>query len=148
MACIPKDYDGKGGAIAYSHWIDKMELVQDMSGCRVNQKVHTRGREAAVKMTWEDFKVLMRNELCPNNEMQMLVTEFLCHAMVGAGHTAYTDRFHEFASNDPATIQSDVPKDGMLINEAIRNGSLRKNTKKKRNGGELSMDRNFKDDHK
>ncbi|GKC46391.1 hypothetical protein Tco_1064113, partial [Tanacetum coccineum] len=34
-----KDYDGKGGAIAYTHWIEKIESVQDMSGCGDNQKV-------------------------------------------------------------------------------------------------------------
>ncbi|GJT51395.1 hypothetical protein Tco_0977552 [Tanacetum coccineum] len=28
------DYDGKGGAIVYTHWIEKMESVHDMSGCR------------------------------------------------------------------------------------------------------------------
>ncbi|GKF69537.1 hypothetical protein Tco_0202594, partial [Tanacetum coccineum] len=78
LACNPKDYDRKGGMIVYTRWIEKMESVQDMSGCGVNQKVkytaglfigkaltwwntqvQTRGREAAVGMTWEDFKVLM-----------------------------------------------------------------------------------------
>ncbi|GJR18661.1 putative reverse transcriptase domain-containing protein [Tanacetum coccineum] len=39
MVCNPKDYDGKGGAIVYTRWIEKMELVQDMSGCGANQKV-------------------------------------------------------------------------------------------------------------
>ncbi|GKF25090.1 hypothetical protein Tco_0080984, partial [Tanacetum coccineum] len=36
MACNPKDYDGKGGAIVYTRWIKKMESVQDMSGCGEN----------------------------------------------------------------------------------------------------------------
>ncbi|GKA16010.1 reverse transcriptase domain-containing protein [Tanacetum coccineum] len=39
MACNPKDYDGKGGAIVYTRWIKKMESVQDMSGYGANQKV-------------------------------------------------------------------------------------------------------------
>ncbi|GJT86634.1 putative reverse transcriptase domain-containing protein [Tanacetum coccineum] len=38
LACNPKEYDGKGGAIVYTRWIEKMESVQDMSGCRDNQK--------------------------------------------------------------------------------------------------------------
>ncbi|GJZ65461.1 ribonuclease H-like domain-containing protein [Tanacetum coccineum] len=38
MDCSPKDYDGKGGAMVYTRWIDKMESVQDMSGCGENQK--------------------------------------------------------------------------------------------------------------
>ncbi|GJX67651.1 hypothetical protein Tco_0303378 [Tanacetum coccineum] len=95
IACNPKDYDGKGGAIVYTRWIEKMESVQDMSGCGANQKVkytvgsfidkaltwwntqvQTRGREAAVGMTWEDFRDLMRKEFCPNNEIRKLETEF------------------------------------------------------------------------
>nr|GEW80245.1 putative reverse transcriptase domain-containing protein [Tanacetum cinerariifolium] len=39
LACNPKEYDGKEGAIVYTHWIEKMESVRDMSGCRDNQKV-------------------------------------------------------------------------------------------------------------
>ncbi|GJT96622.1 putative reverse transcriptase domain-containing protein [Tanacetum coccineum] len=39
LACNPKEYDGKGGAIVLTRWIEKMEFVQDMSGCSVNQKV-------------------------------------------------------------------------------------------------------------
>ncbi|GJT20864.1 reverse transcriptase domain-containing protein [Tanacetum coccineum] len=71
-----------------------MESVQDMSGCRDSQKVkytagsfvgkaltwwnsqiHTRGREAVVGMSWEDFKTLTREEFYPSNEMQKLETE-------------------------------------------------------------------------
>ncbi|GJS93421.1 putative reverse transcriptase domain-containing protein [Tanacetum coccineum] len=51
--------------------------------------------EAVVGIGSEDFKILMREEFCPSNEMQKLETELWNHAMVGAGHTAYTDRFYE-----------------------------------------------------
>ncbi|GKA82137.1 hypothetical protein Tco_0788885 [Tanacetum coccineum] len=33
------EYDGNGGAIVLTQWIKKMESVQDMSGCSVDQKV-------------------------------------------------------------------------------------------------------------
>ncbi|GJZ45459.1 hypothetical protein Tco_0593055 [Tanacetum coccineum] len=78
-----------GGSIVYTCWIEKMELVQDMSGCGDNQKVkytagsfvgkaltwwnsqiHTQSREATVGMSWEDFKTLTREEFFPVNEMQ------------------------------------------------------------------------------
>ncbi|GKA56930.1 hypothetical protein Tco_0756002 [Tanacetum coccineum] len=32
VACNPKEFDGKGGAIAYIRWVEKMEAVQDISG--------------------------------------------------------------------------------------------------------------------
>ncbi|GJS46471.1 hypothetical protein Tco_0596592, partial [Tanacetum coccineum] len=89
LACNPKEFDGKGGAIVYTRWTEKMKSVQDMSGCGDNQKVkytagsfvgkaltwwnsqiHTRSRETAVGMAWEDFKTLIREEFCPINEMQ------------------------------------------------------------------------------
>ncbi|GKB52516.1 hypothetical protein Tco_0903269 [Tanacetum coccineum] len=91
LACNPKEYDGKGGA----RWIEKMESVQDTSRCEDDQNVkytagsfvskaltwwnsqiHTRCRETAIGMTWEDFKTLMREEFCLINEMQKMETKF------------------------------------------------------------------------
>ncbi|GJW57611.1 putative reverse transcriptase domain-containing protein [Tanacetum coccineum] len=159
-----KEYDGKGGDIVYTRWIEKMESVQDMSRCRDNQKVkyiagsfvgkaltwwnsqfHTRGREAAIGMSWEDFNTLTREEFCPSNEMQKLETELWNHAMVGVGHVAYTDRFHELDRLVPHLV---TPKAGTLTDEALRNGSIKKNPEKRGNGGEPSKDRNVRDHNK
>ncbi|GJR18027.1 putative reverse transcriptase domain-containing protein [Tanacetum coccineum] len=73
LACNPKEYDGKGGAIVYTRWIEKMESVQDMSGCEIA---------------------------------------------------------------------------GTLTDQALRNGSIKKNPKKRGNRGEPSKDRNVRDDNK
>ncbi|GJY22346.1 putative reverse transcriptase domain-containing protein [Tanacetum coccineum] len=77
--------------------IEKMESVQDMSGCGDNQKT-------VVGMAWEDFKTLRREEFCPINEMQKLETEFWNLIMVGADHATYTDRFHELARLVPHLV--------------------------------------------
>ncbi|GJV65325.1 putative reverse transcriptase domain-containing protein [Tanacetum coccineum] len=114
LACNPKEYDGKGGAIVLTRWIEKMEFVHDMSGCSINQKVkYTAGsfvgkaltwwnsqirmlsQEVAVSMSWNDLKFMMIEQFCFSHEMQKLEIELWNHAMVGAGHAAYTDRFHE-----------------------------------------------------
>ncbi|GKA41836.1 putative reverse transcriptase domain-containing protein, partial [Tanacetum coccineum] len=147
LVCNPKEYDGKGSTIVYTRWIEKMESVQDMSGCGDDQKV---------KYTAGSFV---------------------------AGHAAYTDRFHELASDvtpldtksdgtlfggvtvphlvtlenkrieryvydlaphihemvatmEPTTIQSVVLKAGVLTDKAIRNGSIKENPEKRGNGGE------------
>ncbi|GKF72052.1 reverse transcriptase domain-containing protein, partial [Tanacetum coccineum] len=143
-----------------------------------NSQIHTRGREAAVGMSWEDFKTLTREEFCPSNEMQKLETELWNHAMVGAGHAAYMDRFHELArlvphlvtpeakrieryvyglglqicgmvvATEPKTIQKAVQIAGTLTDEALRNRSIKKNHEKRGNGGEPSKDRNVRDDKK
>ncbi|GJX20048.1 putative reverse transcriptase domain-containing protein [Tanacetum coccineum] len=39
VACKPKEFNDKGGAIAYTCWVEKMEAVHDISGYRVNEKV-------------------------------------------------------------------------------------------------------------
>ncbi|GKD59561.1 hypothetical protein Tco_1297070, partial [Tanacetum coccineum] len=53
LTCNPKDYYGKGGAIAYTRWTEKMEPVQDMSGCGDNQKVkYTAGSFIDKALTW------------------------------------------------------------------------------------------------
>ncbi|GJX08408.1 putative reverse transcriptase domain-containing protein [Tanacetum coccineum] len=154
LACNPKDYDGKGGAI----------VGVEMTRMSSTLPVH--------------LSTLIREELCPNNEMQKLETKFWCYAMVGAGHVTYTNRFHELArlfphlvtpenkrieryiyglapqihgmvaTTEPTRIHSVVLKVGVLTDKAIRNGSLKKNTKKRGNDGEPSRDINFKDDNK
>ncbi|GJV72503.1 putative reverse transcriptase domain-containing protein [Tanacetum coccineum] len=98
--------------------------------------------------------------------------------MVGAGHAAYTDRFHELArlvphlvtpegkrieryvyglalqiqgmvaATEQKTIQKAVQIAGTLTDEALRNGSIKKNHEKRGNRGEPSKDRNVRDDNK
>ncbi|GKC54493.1 putative reverse transcriptase domain-containing protein [Tanacetum coccineum] len=123
QSCNPKEYDGKGGAIVLTRWIEKMENVIDNSGCAENQKVRyaasslvnkaltwwntqvqARGREAAMAMSWNDFKALMVEEFCPSNEMEKLESEFWNHKIVGVNHAAYTDRFHELAKLVPHLV--------------------------------------------
>ncbi|GJR33023.1 hypothetical protein Tco_1109255 [Tanacetum coccineum] len=58
LACNPKEYDGNGGAIVYTHWIEKMESVQDMSGCRDNQKVkYNAGSFVRKALTWWNSQI-------------------------------------------------------------------------------------------
>ncbi|GKF10111.1 hypothetical protein Tco_0048037 [Tanacetum coccineum] len=53
LACNPKEYNGKGGARVYTRWIEKMESVQVMSGCRDDQKVkYTAGSFVGKALTW------------------------------------------------------------------------------------------------
>ncbi|GKE32801.1 putative reverse transcriptase domain-containing protein [Tanacetum coccineum] len=163
LACNPKEYDGEGGTIVLTRWIEKMESVQDMSGCSIDQKV---------KYTAGSFVELFG----PSHEMRKLETELWNHVMVGAGHAAYTDRFHELArlvphlvtlerkkidryvyglalqirgmvaATEPKTMQKVVQISGALTAEA-RNGSIKK-VEKQGNVGEPSKDKNGRDDNK
>ncbi|GJT16304.1 reverse transcriptase domain-containing protein [Tanacetum coccineum] len=123
MLEIKMEYDGKGGVVVLTHWIEKMEYVHDISGCSIDQKVkytagsfvgkaitwwnsqiRTLSRKVAVSMSWNDFKFMMIQEFCPSHEMQKLESELWNHVMVGAGHVAYTDRFHELARLVPHLV--------------------------------------------
>ncbi|GJV33157.1 putative reverse transcriptase domain-containing protein [Tanacetum coccineum] len=175
LACNPKEYDGKGSVVVLTQWIEKIEPVQDMSGCSIDQKVkytngsfvgkaltwwnsqiHMLSREVVVSMSWNDFKVMMIEEFCHSHEMKKLETELWNHVMVGAGHAAYTNRFHELArlvphlvtsesrkieryvyglapqicgivaATEPKSMQKAVLIFGALTDEAVRNGSIKK----------------------
>ncbi|GJT41452.1 putative reverse transcriptase domain-containing protein [Tanacetum coccineum] len=169
LACNPRDYDGKGGAVALTRWIEKMESVIEISGCAENQKA--RGREAAIGMTWVEFKALLVEEFCPSNEMEKLESEFWNHTMVGANHAGYTDRFHELAklvphlvtpeskrigryinglapqirgmlrATQPTTIQSAILKAGILTDEAVTDISIMDKYEPKRTKPGTGMER-------
>ncbi|GKC84850.1 putative reverse transcriptase domain-containing protein, partial [Tanacetum coccineum] len=83
------------------------------------------------------------------HEMQKLESELWKHAMVVAGHAAYTDRFHKLASaaTEPKTMQKAVQISSALTDEAVRNGSIKK-VEKRGNVGEPSKDKNGRDDNK
>ncbi|GJV28677.1 reverse transcriptase domain-containing protein [Tanacetum coccineum] len=108
MACSQKDYDGKGDAITYTHWIEKMKSVQDMSGCGVNQKVkYTASSFIGKALTWW------------NNQVPHLVTpknkriERYIYGLAPQIHAIV-------AATEPTIIHSAILKVGMLTMEAIR----------------------------
>ncbi|GJZ60742.1 putative reverse transcriptase domain-containing protein [Tanacetum coccineum] len=93
--------------------------------------------------------------------------------MVEVGHAMYTDRFHELARLVPHLVTPEGRKirydlcgfkdlsmvfnvcaekstfiAGTLTDEDLRNGSIKKNPKKRGNRGEPSNDRNVRDDNK
>ncbi|GJY11253.1 putative reverse transcriptase domain-containing protein [Tanacetum coccineum] len=127
-----------------------------------NTQIQARGREAAIGMTWNDFKALLVEEFCPSNEMERLENDFWNHKMVGANHAAYTDRFHELAklvlhlvtpeltrikryvaglapkirgmlkATQPITIQDAILRADILTDEAISYGTLSKSNEKRK----------------
>ncbi|GKE67701.1 hypothetical protein Tco_1521862 [Tanacetum coccineum] len=130
LACNPKEYDGKGGVVVLTRWIEKMKSVHDMSGFSIDQKVkYTAGSFVGKALT------------CWNSQIHTLSQGVANHAMVGAGHAAYTDRFHELARLVPHLIS------GALTDEAVRNGSIKK-VEKRGNVGEPSKDKSGRDDNK
>ncbi|KAD6118893.1 hypothetical protein E3N88_10164 [Mikania micrantha] len=123
VGCKPPAFSGNKGAVGLIQWIEKMEMTLDISGCPEqnkvryaagsfnkrdltwwNAQVQTRGRDEAFSMPWEEFKLLLRAEFCPRNELKKVETELLNHVMIGAGHLAYTIQFHELATLAPDIV--------------------------------------------
>ncbi|GJW77522.1 putative reverse transcriptase domain-containing protein [Tanacetum coccineum] len=147
LACNPKEYDGKGGDVVLTRWIEKIESVQDMSGCSIDQKVKyivgslmgkaltwwnsqicTLSQEVVVSMSWNDFKFMMIKEFCPSHEMQKLVPHLV---------TPESRNIERYVYGLAPQIR------GM----AVRNGSIKK-VEKRENVREPSKDKNVRDDNK
>ncbi|GKF19700.1 hypothetical protein Tco_0068338, partial [Tanacetum coccineum] len=143
--------------------------VGNQNGNVVNENVHENVRNVLVNgnrvgCSYKEFLACNPKEYDGKGE-----TKLWNHAMVGAGHAAYTDRFHELArlvpnlvttesrkieryvyglapqirrtvaAMEPKTMQKAVQISGALTDEAVRNGSIKK-VEKKGNVGEPSKD--------
>nr|GFB01252.1 hypothetical protein [Tanacetum cinerariifolium] len=138
LACNPKEYVGKGGAIVLTRRIKKMENVQDISGCSIDQKVkYTAGSFVGKALTW--FHELAR--LVPH----LVTPESRKIERYVYGLALQICRIVE--TTEPKTMQKAVYISGALTHEAVRNGSVKK-AEKKGNVGKPSKDKNGRDDNK
>nr|GEV37778.1 hypothetical protein [Tanacetum cinerariifolium] len=106
--------------------------------------------DVAVSMSWNDSKFMMIEEFCPSHEMQKIESELWNHAMVGVGHAAYTDRFHELARLVLHLVTPESRKIKRYVYglaPQICDGSIKK-VEKRGNMGEPSNDKNGRDDNK
>ncbi|GJY20750.1 putative reverse transcriptase domain-containing protein [Tanacetum coccineum] len=172
QSCNPREYDGKGGAIALTRWIEKMENVIDNSGCAENQKVRyatsslvnkaltwwntqcqAKGRVAAMALSWDDFKALTVKEFCPNrfHELAKLVPHLV---------TPESSRIKRYIARlapeirgmlratQPTTIQTAILRVGILTDEAVSCGTLTKGSDKRKVVDEPSKTGGFWKDNK
>ncbi|GKB43208.1 putative reverse transcriptase domain-containing protein [Tanacetum coccineum] len=149
IGCNPKEYDGKGGAIELTRWIEKMENVIDNSVCAKNQKVkyaassfinkaltwwnsqiQARGREATIGMSWTDFKALLVEEFCPSNEIEKLETEYVAGLV--------PEIRGMLKATQPTTIQDAILRAGILTDKAVSCGTLTKGNEKRKSVEETS----------
>ncbi|GJZ17229.1 hypothetical protein Tco_0553352 [Tanacetum coccineum] len=119
VACKLKGFDGKSGAIAYTHWVEKIEVVHDISGCGVNQKV----KYAVGSLIGIDERIILSKQ--GNAEVR--------NGVLGLryGWSWYIYGLAPqirgiVAATEPPTIHNAILNVGVLTNEAVRNGSLKK----------------------
>nr|GEV68696.1 reverse transcriptase domain-containing protein [Tanacetum cinerariifolium] len=113
MKCQPLNFKGTEGVVGLTRWIEKMELVFQISGCAIENKVkfatctllwaaltwwngqiRNLGPDAYT-MTWEILKKKMTDKYCPQGEMKKLEIELWNQKVKGNDVPTYTDRFQE-----------------------------------------------------
>nr|GEU54487.1 reverse transcriptase domain-containing protein [Tanacetum cinerariifolium] len=139
LDCNPKDYDGKGGAIVYTCWIEKMESVQDISRCRDSQKNHAMVGAGHAVYTVRFHELARLVPYLVTLENKRIERYMYCLPPQICGMVAATE---------PTMIQSVVLKVSVLTDEAIRNRSIKKNPEKRGNKGYIRKDRKMRDDNK
>nr|GEU34777.1 reverse transcriptase domain-containing protein [Tanacetum cinerariifolium] len=114
-----KEFFETEGAVGLLTWFESIAAVLHITKCPAesqvefascmlqgraltwwNTLVQTRGTAAAIAQSWEDFKKLLMEEYCPDDEVEKLESEFWNHKMVGSDIDGYTARFHELARDD------------------------------------------------
>ncbi|GKD43670.1 putative reverse transcriptase domain-containing protein [Tanacetum coccineum] len=118
-----KEFFGTEGAVGLVTWFESIESVLHITKCPTesqvefaasilqgraltwwNTLVQTRGRATAIAQSWDDFKKLLMEGYCPDDEVQKLESEFWNHKMVGSDIDGYTARFHELAKLVPHMV--------------------------------------------
>ncbi|GJY28988.1 hypothetical protein Tco_0404755 [Tanacetum coccineum] len=111
MSCNPKEYDGKGGAVVLTRWIERMETVIDNSGCAENQKV----RYVASSLV---NKALIGEYSSPRQEVEKLAQ-------------CYAGYYDEVVSNGTLTKGSEKRKS---VDEPAKVGGSGRDVKKAKEG--------------
>ncbi|GJU93088.1 putative reverse transcriptase domain-containing protein [Tanacetum coccineum] len=88
-------------------------------------ELFARVRDVANAMAWNDFKALLTAEFCPSNKIEKLEGEFWNNSMVAATLTA-----------------------GILTDEAVRSGTLSKDSEKRKERDEASKSKSVGKDKK
>nr|GEX52499.1 hypothetical protein [Tanacetum cinerariifolium] len=146
-----KEFFGTEGAVGLLTWFESIEAVLYITKCLAERQVEFAS----------NFKKLLMEEYCPDDEVEKLESEFWNHKMVGSDIDEYTARFHELArlvphmvtlesqrinryiqglapeikehvtSSQPATIQGAVSMANRLTTDGIKDEIF----KKKENAG-------------
>jgi len=111
-SCKPPTFSGDEGATGLLQWFEGMENTFIMSDCPNDRKVRyaasalqkraltwwvgekrNRGEEAAIALSWAEFKTIMTAEFCPRNEVKKLEVEFWDLKQDSGESLAYVNRF-------------------------------------------------------
>ncbi|GJS50364.1 putative reverse transcriptase domain-containing protein [Tanacetum coccineum] len=129
MKCNPTSFHGNEGAVELSRWFEKTESVFSISECAErnkvkfaaatlqgraltwwNSQVATLGLEVVNAKSWNDMKIMMREEFCPPEEIQRMEVELWNLRVKDSNISAYTQRFNELVLLCPEMVPSEKKK--------------------------------------
>nr|GEZ46119.1 hypothetical protein [Tanacetum cinerariifolium] len=120
QACNPKEYDGKGGAISLTRWIEKVENVIDNSGCVENQKI-VGANHAAYTGRFHELAKLVPHLVTPESSRIMRHIVGLAPKIRGM-----------LRVTQPTIIHNAILKAGILTDEVVIYGTLTKGNEKRK----------------
>ncbi|KAI3725161.1 hypothetical protein L1987_64939 [Smallanthus sonchifolius] len=133
---LPK-FDGSKDSVATFEWIERMNVVINISECRPYQAVkyvaksftnealswwrniqRTKSPNSLARMTWEDLKKLIIQNFYPQNEIDRMENEFLNFKAGSKTHRQYTSRVRvHVKANLPSTFESVVNLSGIVYDD-------------------------------
>ncbi|GKB00450.1 putative reverse transcriptase domain-containing protein [Tanacetum coccineum] len=143
-----KEFFGTEGAVDLLTWFESIESVLHITKCPAESQVEFVSNMLQGPQPWEDFKKLLMEEYCPDDEYQKLETKFWNHKMVGSNIDGYTARFHELARLVPHMVtpenqRSAVSMANRLTTDGIKDEIFKKQenarNKKSKDKGNVSM---------
>ncbi|GJT77474.1 putative reverse transcriptase domain-containing protein [Tanacetum coccineum] len=94
MKCNPTSFHGNEGAVELCRWFEKTESVFSISECAERNK------------SWNDMKIMMREEFCPPEEIQRMEVELWNLRVKDSNISAYTQRFNELVLLCPEMVRA------------------------------------------
>lgn len=107
-SCDPSIFNGKEGATGVLQWLEESESVLEISKCNEEDKVkfaaqqfkgeallwwkavvQMRRRDVINRITWEEFKEIVKEKYCSINDIERIETEFLSLEMVASDLITY-----------------------------------------------------------
>ncbi|MFS8017765.1 putative transcription factor interactor and regulator CCHC(Zn) family [Helianthus anomalus] len=123
VSCKPRDFTGEKGAVDCMTWLDEMDTVVDISGCAekdvvkfVSQSfkgealawwrslIQATGKIPLYNMSWDQFVALIKENYCPQHEVEKIESDFLSLVMKNLDCYAYLTSFNTLSRLVPYLV--------------------------------------------
>ncbi|KAM0030778.1 putative transcription factor interactor and regulator CCHC(Zn) family [Helianthus debilis subsp. tardiflorus] len=123
VSCKPREFTGEKGAVDFMSWLDEIETVVDISGCAEKDMVkfasqsfkgealawwgaliQALGKATLYSMSWEQFVALVKENYCPQHEVERIESDFLSLSMKNLDCQAYLTSFNTLSRLVPYLV--------------------------------------------